>query len=231
MNVRSTVLLILLVTVLAVPAQVDAKRVYDPSGNPPEEGWPILIYLRGYGVTQKAFDSLVELANDSGIAMVALPVSKGASRGKKARWTALIEPAHAVAQANLETLRSSGRYNPDRVFLAGYAGGGLHAALMVMAYPEAYQGALVASPAVAKQYPDTWDGRGQRNALFLIHAGSESRKDSVLFLRNIWGSGGGQFRAHEYPGLKGENIYWERAITEGLRWIMTSTQDKGVNTN
>lgn len=231
MTIRNAVVLILLAAFLASPAQVDARRIYDPSGNPPEGGWPILVYLKGYGVSQGTFDALVEVVNGMGVSVIALHANQGQPKSRrKAEWTAVIEPAHAMAQANLQPLASTGNYNLDRVYLGGYADGGMHAALAVMAYPEYYAGALAASPATAKMYPDTWDGRANRNSLFLIHAQAEFTKESVQFLRKAWGAGGGNLRTHEYPGIKGENRQWKLAVSEGLRWIMNSTPTTSVST-
>ena len=231
MTIRITAVLILLAVFLSSPSQVDARRTYDPTGNPPEGGWPVLLYLKGYGVTQGAFDTLVEVVNGMGVSVIALHTSQGQPKSRrKAQWNAVIEPAHSVAQANLESLRSTGRYNLDRVYLAGYADGGIHAALAVMAYPEYYAGALTASPATAKQYPETWDGRERRNSLFLIHAQAEFTRESVQFLRQSWRDGGGNIRTYQYPGIKGENQYWKMAVREGLRWIMNSTPTTSVST-
>jgi predicted peptidase len=231
MTIRITVVLILLAAFLTSPAQVDARRIYDPSGNPPEGGWPIVVYLKGYGVTQETFNSLVEVVNGMGVSLIALHVNQGQPKSRrKAQWTEVIEPAHTLAQANLQPLASTGKYNLNRVYLAGYADGGIHAALAVMAFPEYYGGALAASPAKAKMYPDTWDGSVHRNSLFLIHAQAEFTKESVQFLRKAWGAGGGNLRTYEYPGIKGENQYWKLAVREGLRWIMNSTPTTSVST-
>lgn len=225
MHCRSIVLIALSSFMLIMPDASEAKRVYDPSGSPPEGGWPVLVYLAGYGITKEIFDGIVEVVNEQGVALVALHAPKGApSNNRRNRaWTAVIEPGHALAQATLESMQQSGTYNLDRVYLAGYADAGLHAAIAVMAYPESYCGAISASPATAREYPEKWDGREFENALFLMHAVSESDKESVQFLRKAWRAGGGNFRAYEFPGLKGENIYWKEATAEGLRWLMNTT--------
>jgi len=231
MIIRLTIGLVILASILLSPVEADARRIYDPTGNPPDGGWPILVYLKGYGVTQETFDSLVDVVNGMGVAVIALHVNKGQPKSRrKAQWTAVIEPAHATAQANLQPLASLGKYNLDRVYLAGYADGGIHAALAVMAYPDYYGGALAASPAKAKLYPDTWDGRANRNSLFLVHAQAEFTRESVQFLRKAWGAGGGNLRTYEYPGIKGENRQWKLAVREGLRWIMNSTPTTSVST-
>jgi predicted esterase len=231
MIIRATIGLLLLASILLSPVEADARRIYEPTGHVPEDGWPILVYLKGYGVTQETFDSLVEVVNGMGVAVIALHVNQGQPKSRsKAQWTAVIEPAHATAQANLQPLASLGKFNLDRVYLAGYADGGIHAALAVMAYPEYYAGALAASPAKAMLYPDTWDGRAHRNSLFLIHAQAEFTRESVQFLRKAWGAGGGNLRTHQYPGIKGENQQWKLAVREGLRWIMNATPTTSVST-
>ena len=47
MTIRITVVMILLAAFLSSPSQVDARRIYDPTGNPPEGGWPVLPLVEG----------------------------------------------------------------------------------------------------------------------------------------------------------------------------------------
>ncbi len=139
-------------TTSSTQAPAEAERV-EPMKPPTEpilfgdiedRATPAVLLLHGYNSNHEDLRGLAALAarNDLSAISVPAPIQNAPDRFQWVRRDP--ETTHTYLQAILA------RYRPDsteRVWLAGFSQGGLHATRLVAGYPDHYHGALAISPA------------------------------------------------------------------------------------
>lgn len=197
-----------------------------PSGNPPEDGWPVMVYLHAVGVSRENYNAIMEIVTESGMAAMSLTAPPIKRRRNKPRWDSVIDLMHTYLQMNLEVLRQDRRFDLSRVHLLGIMQGASHAVLLTMYRPESYSGVVVASPSVAKEFPDSWEPNGTRHPMFLVYQTKETSgvEESISRIKEAWRRAGQDVREHRHSGgTTGWVPGWESVLAQGLSWIMYRT--------
>ncbi len=226
---RQGVLASAVLLLLAGSVTADAK-MYMPEGRAPEEGWPVLVYLQGYGVTKEAFDGLVGIANANGMAVLKANLPNVKPR-RNPQWDEIIDYANASLQAILSSYDSDSRINTGEVHLAGFGQGAIHAVLAVMTYPDLYSGVFAVSPAVAQSLPESWEGRARRHPLFLMTSRAEAQNpnETLVWIRDQWSNGGGTLREETHTGDRTDFKLMGTAAQTGLSWIASTSRRNNLS--
>jgi hypothetical protein len=107
--------------------------VVRPAGEPPIDGWPVVLLMHGYGRSAAYFKTVADNAAENGFLGVALdgPLPWTTPDDKAFGWPDdNVEGNHAYLQDALKTIVTF-KYNPKRVYVGGFSQGGLQAAILL----------------------------------------------------------------------------------------------------
>jgi len=128
------------------PKRIAVRHIRVPKGQAPPKGWPVLVFLHGYGDSGDSYVGFAMAAAENGFAGVAVS-------GPLVHWDrryAWPKDRFATTHEYLRGIlgRNDSRKDLDhsRVFLCGFSQGALHAVGLVASYPEEYAGVVALSP-------------------------------------------------------------------------------------
>jgi predicted esterase len=153
----------------------------------PAEGWPVLVFLHGWGDNALSYRSLAKKASELGLVGVALPgpvaLMQGSFRWSKTGYAS----THSYVQKHLAGLAEKG-LDTKRVYLLGFSQGAHHAAGLCAGYPEHYRGALVLSPGGEAPLPTKLlkPERLRRIVLTLGETEDSANKEEAAKLEALW---------------------------------------------
>jgi predicted esterase len=138
-----------------------------PSGPAPAKGWPVVIFLHGWGDSAEGYAELAKEVTAQGVAGLALPGAVPQMKGSY-RWpTDSFATTHAYLQQRLSAQRKAGGLDASQVYLVGFSQGALHAIGVLAGYPNHYRGALAISPGGRLEAPASIQGATSRRLVVL----------------------------------------------------------------
>lgn len=116
------------------------------NGNKPDEGWPMILLLHGYGDSHLRYLDRAKLWADLGFVSVAVPGSVPLRSGAF-RWdTETIETTQQDLQSIIQSEEFDELVNRDNIYLLGFSQAALHAILLAAEHPDLYHGVVAVSP-------------------------------------------------------------------------------------
>lgn len=158
-----------------------------PEGKAPENGWPLMLLLHGYGDTNISYLDQAEQWAKSGFVAVAVPGTVPAQGGRFMWDLESTEPTRKNLQAIVDARLFEGHVDRQRVFLLGFSQGALHAMLLTAEHPELYAGVVGLSPggSLSQQLiAPTLKGAERPPRCYFIHGTEEPHAPIV----RIWSS-------------------------------------------
>lgn len=120
--------------------------VMRPEGDPPKEGWPLMLIMHGYGGTSTTWVDYIESWTRQGFIAVGVtgPI---AMSDFWFRWPVdSIDKTHEYLQVVLQDANVIKDARQDAVFLMGYSQGAVHALQVIAKHPDKYSGVIAISP-------------------------------------------------------------------------------------
>lgn len=160
--------------------KVSKKRVgrpvaVRPEGDKPEQGWPLIMLLHGYGDTNESYVSLAQEWAKLGFVAVAVPGSVPGRAGGYIWSLDSTEPTLRdlrIIASNTDIKKIT---NPKQVFLLGFSQGALHSVLLAAANRDEFAGVVALSPggSLARQMVRPKIAKGRPGRLVFIHGTEE----------------------------------------------------------
>ncbi len=120
--------------------------VMRPKDSPPEEGWPIMLVMHGYGGTPMTWVDQIETWTRQGFIAVGVtgPV---AMADFWFRWPVdSVDKTHAYLADVLEDPEVTKDARMDAVFIMGFSQGAIHGFELIAQHPDVYAGLIAISP-------------------------------------------------------------------------------------
>ncbi|MEO1530221.1 MAG: alpha/beta hydrolase-fold protein [Planctomycetota bacterium] len=132
--------------VMTASAKVGQPFAVRPAGDPPSNGWPMMLLLHGYGDTNASYETIAFQWAEQGFLTIAVPGSVP-MRHDGFQWSAdSSATTHEQLQSIVRSELFDGLVNRSQVHLLGFSQGALHSMLVTMEHPGAYQGVIALSP-------------------------------------------------------------------------------------
>ncbi len=203
-----------------------------PAGAPPDGGWPVFVYLHGYGTNKEDFDHVARLTAERGAAAISVDAMSDLGNGRRS-WQGGAEEAHTHIQAQLEAMKAELDWNSqdlDRfdfsvLHVGGFSQGGIRSLLLVMQYPDVYGGVLSISPAGAT-WPESTPALSGTHPLRLIYGTAEGDRvaGTAEKAQKLWGDSGQLWETFTHPGGHHFPGDWPVVLGEGVEWIVETTR-------
>jgi predicted esterase len=191
-----------------------------PEGMPPVKGWPVLVLLHGYGSNKENMQDAAALAAKLGYAGLAVsgPVVLGEG---SYRWSSDgVNTTHQYLVSVLNEHKDQG-LDRERVYVAGFSQGALHAVLLTASKPESYAGALAISPGGLLRMPDKVTDAGKARPLFLLGGTKEPAGNVELRseCEKLWQAAKWPVKIDTHDGGHQIPPDWQKRVTEALKWL------------
>ncbi|GHB13301.1 alpha/beta hydrolase [Shewanella indica] len=119
--------------------------IHHPHGTAPEGGWPVLVWLSGYGTEGSNSTHMAELLTSERAIFIGINGTEKLNE-HSFRWaTTETESSHRAVQQALALAAKTSPVNKQKVALMGFSQGALHSAHLLAKHPNDYVGALLLS--------------------------------------------------------------------------------------
>jgi predicted esterase len=169
-------------------------------GAAPADGWPVLIFLHGWGSHRADFDEEAKMVSTLGYVGVTLDAGEVMGPGAYTWDRKTVEPTDAQIQAALKKIDV--KIDPKRVYLQGFSQGAMHAARLMADYPGFYRGAICNSPGSAQLTPTTLKNPGETGPIILSIGDHDINgvRDNVAKIAALWKGAGRSARIIKFSG-------------------------------
>ncbi|WP_068713414.1 alpha/beta hydrolase [Vibrio tritonius] len=135
--------------------------IHIPKGKAPAGGWPVLVWLSGYGTEGKQSDGIAKVL---GKRVVFIGINGTEKLDHHSfRWSRTdIKSTHLAIQNALTKAKKSTTINTNKVVLMGFSQGALHGAHLITDYSDHYMAALLLSPGGHQTSFNTAAPKGKR---------------------------------------------------------------------
>lgn len=193
-----------------------------PEGAPPATGWPVLVFLHGWGDNHWSYRDNAEEAAKLGWLGVAVAGTVPRTSDSFHWNEQAVEPTHRAVQAALQTEEKAGvKLDRARVFLLGFSQGATHAVRLVSDYPRDYAGALPIScggspELAAPQEP------GRPRPVFAVwgKAEQEGNLEAMARLKGLWAAAKLPWQEHVHEGKHHFPEDWSEVHPRALEWLL-----------
>ena len=217
-------LMVLVFTVGAVAAETElpgSAMLALPDAEVPEDGWPTILLLHGYGTNKEDFTAFSGMLVQHGVAAISIDAPVSIGEGRRS-WPRDAEQSYAALRPSLDFVQEDKRYDASRVFVGGFSQGGYHSMLMGKGHPSEVAGLLVISPGGGAALPDNWQGGGFEQPLYLLYGEQESDR-----IRGLVENAAEEWRAAEQRVLveshDGGHHFpddWEAVLGRAMDWLL-----------
>ncbi|MEL4394197.1 alpha/beta hydrolase-fold protein [Shewanella algae] len=119
--------------------------IYQPKGSAPKDGWPVLVWLSGYGTEGSDSVHMAKLLTSERAIFIGINGTEKLNE-HSFRWaTTETESSHQAVQQALAKAAKNSPVNNQKVALMGFSQGALHSAHLLAKHPNDYVGALLLS--------------------------------------------------------------------------------------
>lgn len=152
----------------AAKANAGQAHLYVPAGPVPAKGWPVVVFLHGWGDSGESYRELAKAVTAEGVAGLAIPGAVPQMQNSY-RWpTDSFASTHTYLQRRLSAERKKGSIDLSQVYLLGFSQGALHAVGVLAGYPNHYRGALAISPGGRLDAPTAIQGATSRRLTLVV---------------------------------------------------------------
>jgi|GEM_PF-252008 len=121
-----------------------------PKGKAPKDGWPVLVWLSGYGTEGSDSQDLADIIVHDKAVFIGINGTEKLDN-HRFRWARTqTESTHKAVLNALRKAENAAPINKKTIGLVGFSQGALHSAHLLASHPEAYCGAMLLSPGGAQ---------------------------------------------------------------------------------
>lgn len=193
--------------------------IYIPKGNAPAAGWPVLVWLSGYGTEgSDSADMAQLLAGDKAIFVGINGTEKlGEHRFRWARKDT--ESTQQAVQQALAKVKQKTQFDAKRVALMGFSQGALHSAHLLAEHADDYCGALIVSAGGRQTELTASAPQGKRIVLSYGEGEHSSNKNLDQKLAGYFGEHN-QFEQHIHQGGHFFDKAWQQTFPQYVAKIL-----------
>ena len=182
------------------PKHPPGMTVEAPQGNLPATGWPVMIFLHGWGSERSDFDEEAKFVATLGCVGVTLDATEVMGPGAYTWSRESVEPTHAQIQAALKKIKV--KIDPKRVYLQGFSQGAMHAARLMADHPDSYRGVLCNSPGSEQLTPTALKDAANTGPIILTYGEHDFPfvQTNVRKIEALWKDAGRPVRVHDFQG-------------------------------
>jgi predicted esterase len=193
-----------------------------PNGDAPAKGWPVVLFLHGYGVSNDDYETATKLVADYGYVGIA-PCGIVLAPGFYGWPEGAAAETHNYLRPLLEKYRTQKDIDFSQLYLFGFSQGATIAAGLVAAYPETYAGAVVYSPGgKSSAVSGAVNARGPARPLYVACGRNESPfvKQRQKLLGDLWRKAKWPLREESHPGGHELPADWDEQFPLIIRWML-----------
>ena len=223
--------LIFLLMTITVPNQSNAAGLPDnaalalPDSEIPDDGWPTILLLHGWGANKEDFSDVAALCALRGVAAIAIdaPISLGENRRS---WPRPGVSAYSSIEPSLDYIDGDDRFDTDRLFIGGFSQGGYQSLVVSNAHPERFSGVLSISPGGAQKVELSWAKDTPPQSLYLIYGTQEGSGilDLASDAASQWKNAGLRVRVKTHAGGHHIPANWTTELTDALEWLLETPE-------
>jgi predicted esterase len=192
-----------------------------PQGQAPAKGWPIVLFLHGYGDRSDSYVGLAEAATRNGFAGVAAP-GPIVQWENRYRWpTDSFAVTHTYLQSVLDGYRDHKDLDRGRVFLCGLSQGATQGVGLVASFPESYEGAIAVSPGGMSPVPTEVKPSARPRPLYVTYGDQEAQfvVQRAGQCMDLWKQAGHPVLLQSHPGGHQFPADWGERFPRILEWL------------
>lgn len=115
-----------------------------PVGEAPSAGWPVVVFLHGWGARRQDFDDEAKFVSTLGYVGVTIDANEPMGPGAFTWGREAVERTHKRISELPKQFKV--RVDPKRVYVQGFSQGAMYAVRLLADYPASYAGAICNSP-------------------------------------------------------------------------------------
>jgi predicted esterase len=191
-----------------------------PSGDVVLAGWPVILFLHGFGDGKAGYVPLARVAAQHHVAGIAVDGPVVQYEGRYNWPTDSFETTHQYLQNVLARYKDE-PLDKSRVYLLGLSQGAGHAAALVALHPESYAGAIVFSPGGKPEPPTTFASAGPARPLYVTIGRREpaGNKQLAKLWADNWRKAGWPVREESHAGGHHVPRGWDSEFPKVLSWL------------
>jgi predicted esterase len=192
-----------------------------PQGQTPVIGWPILVFLHGYGGRAESDIAMAESAARNGFAGLAVSGAVVHWENMYAWPTGSFAATHTYLQQVLDGYRVRKDLDRGRVFLCGFSQGATQAIGLVASFPDSYEGAIAVSPGGMSPVPNEVRPSMGPRSLYVTHGNQESPLVAQLagHCKALWIQAGRPVLVQSHAGGHQFPADWDQRFPRVLKWL------------
>ncbi|WP_417761017.1 alpha/beta hydrolase [Shewanella sp.] len=178
---------------------VGKAYIHLPKGTAPADGWPVLVWLAGYGTEGSDSKDLAEVLTADKAIFIGINGTEKLD-DHRFRWARTdTESTQQAVQQALALAAKSAKLDKKRVALMGFSQGALHSAHLLAEHPDDYCGALIVSAGGMQTAMTAAAPKGKRVVLSYGEAEREGNQALDKKLASYF-SKDNQFEQHTHKG-------------------------------
>ncbi|MGQ8708247.1 alpha/beta hydrolase [Serratia sp. TSA_198.1] len=194
-----------------------------PDGTPPAGGWPIVVFLHGYGKGANISPEERLLFSEMGVAYIEINGTQMLSENSF-RWSNYSEESTQNAIQQALRPQDELQLNPQKIYLAARGQGALHAANLLSKYPQFYAGAMLIAPNGEIKPAQQSLAANKKVVVAYYDRQNFSEQALALHFANLF-SENNQVETLHFP--QGENAEggWQARFKRPLQWVLNQAPD------
>jgi len=154
-----------------------------PTGKAPVAGWPVVVFLHGWGSSRHDFDDDAAFVATLGYVGITLDANDVMGPGAYTWGNDTVDPTNKRIQAALKGLKVA--VDSKRIYLQGFSQGAMHAARLLADHPDLYGGAICNSPGPLSLVPPKLSDPGHTGTI-VLSLGSHEHPDTAKGVNTIF---------------------------------------------
>lgn len=183
---------------------VGEYQSYIPQGQQPKNGWPVIVFLHGFGSNKDNSKDMGPVYTKAGYIYLTLNGSEVSGEEGHFQWhdPEWGEKNHSINEQYIDTalneVAQKTKIDRQSIYISGFSEGAGEAGYLLATYPDHYAGALIISPCNCKK-PEKTVAAGKR--ILIIHGTQESQGNitSSTTFKNLFKSHN-TVRTETHPG-------------------------------
>ncbi|MCH1918957.1 alpha/beta hydrolase-fold protein [Shewanella sp. A3A] len=199
----------------------DAGKAYIhlPKGTAPADGWPVLVWLAGYGTEGSDSEHLAKTLTADKAIFIGINGTEKLD-DHRFRWARTeTESTQKAVQKALALAAKSAKLDKKRVALMGFSQGALHSAHLLAEHADDYCGALIVSAGGMQTELTAAAPQGKR---VVLSYGMDEHQSNQALDKKLAGyfSQGNQFEQHTHDGGHFFDADWQQKFPQYIGQIL-----------
>lgn len=173
-----------------------------PNGKQPDDGWPVILMLHGYGDSNVNYVSLAKAWAALGFVAVAVPGSTPGQDGRYMWDMESTDPTLKDLRAIMKSELLKNVVDKEKVFLFGFSQGALHSLLLTAEHRDEFAGVVALSPggSLSREMIIPKISKGRAGRLVFIHGEFEPHEPIAKSWKMACGESDWKFMSSAHPG-------------------------------